>query len=96
MTESKIKNDIFPLFLPPGTTDAAQHVDNNNGQTVKHDLRKLFQNYLTEFKWEQNPQGKLSAKERRKLTAGFINTVARDFETNHPGLVASTALHCGM
>jgi len=63
---------------------------------IKRDLVKLFQKYLDEFDWVANPSGKLSAKARRKLFAGFVNTVVKDFEKNHPELVKNTANHCGM
>jgi hypothetical protein len=96
VTEAKIKNDILPVFLPTGITDTGQHVDNNNGKTIKHDLRGICQEYLNNFDWEKNPTGKLSAKEKRKLMAEFVNRVAREYDTKHQGLVASTALQCGM
>jgi hypothetical protein len=96
VTELKIKNDVFPLHLPPKTTDAAQHVDNNNGKIIKKDVARLFHKFLDEFDWVKNPTGKLSAKARRQLFAGFVNTVVKDFDKNHPELVKSTAVQCGM
>lgn len=94
--EAKIKASIFPAFLPPGTTDASQHVDNNNGKLIKKDLVNLFNDYLDKFDWVANPTGKISLRDRRMTMAKFVNQVVEEFETKHPNLVKSTAISCGM
>ena len=91
-----MKAGIFPAFLPPRTTDASQHVDNNNGKIIKNDIKQCFSDYLQDFDWVANPKGKISATVKRMLMAKFVNQVVEEFETKHPSLVKRTADQCGM
>jgi hypothetical protein len=94
--ETKIKNGILPMFLQAGTTDASQHVDNNNGKETKRDISRKFQTFLEKFDFEANPTGKFSLRERRMTMAKFVNEVVAEWDTLHPNLVKSSAIQCGM
>ncbi len=96
MTEAKIKNGIFPLSLAPGTTDAVQHVDQNNGKLIKADIKLEFQKKLDSFDWEKNPLGKSSAKQRRMEFAQIVDKVVQEFPTKHPNVIQNSAIQCGM
>ena len=84
------------MFLPPGTTDVAQEIDDAIGKALKSDLMKLFQRYLEGFDFAKNPKGKNTACERRMLTAKFVNQVVQEFEGNHPTLVKNSGNRTGM
>ncbi len=96
VSEAKVKAGILPMFLAAKTTDASQHVDNNNGKMIKKDVSGHFQTYLQDFDWESNPKGKIALRDRRMLMAKIVNTVVETFDEKHPHLVKNTARQCGM
>jgi hypothetical protein len=96
VTEAKIKNGIFPISLAPGTTDAVQHVDQNNGKLIKADIKLEFQEKLDSFDWEANPLGKSSAKQRRMEFAKIVDKVAQQYSTKHPNVIQNSAIQCSM
>ena len=65
------------ITLSPGTTDAVQHVDQNNGKLIKADIKLEFQKKLDNFDWEKNPHGKSSARQRSMEFAGIVDRVAK-------------------
>jgi hypothetical protein len=91
-----VKLDCFTLALPAQCTDVAQTVDDNVGKQFKADLREKFAAFLESFDWDKNPKGKISAGNKRKLMAQYIDDVAREYNAKHKSLIESSSIRTGM
>lgn len=59
------------MITPSNTTNHLQPVDDNRGKTFRNFTFEDFNEWLEDFDWESNPQGKIPLKQRRILTAKF-------------------------
>ncbi len=75
--------DTLEVLTPADTTWAIQLVDDNRGKTFRNFTFDEFDRWLEEFDWESNPKGKLSASERRVLTAKFAQKAMEMINSPH-------------
>jgi hypothetical protein len=85
-------------MLPAGTTDVDQTVDDNVGKTLRNMANKEFSAELEKFDFDANPDGKIAASEKRKMTARIYNKVIGEFnnDKNKLSMLMSSATRTGL